>query len=162
MDGSFYDFALDAVDRRIYWLLQEPALGYGKYTRSDFGGGNEVRVASMATDRMSYGCTVDVFAQRFFWTQIDTGSGEGSICTVSPLDGSGQPTEIVGGIPAGTYPWSVEIDRAPEEPQLYWTEMTGGPSGKIRRANYDGSGVRDIVTHTAFIKYFDFLRETAR
>ena len=122
---------VDPIHEKMYWVDS----GVKNIKRADTDGTNiEILVAY---DQVNLdGIALDLNEQRMFWTEWGDGAAVGKVKSAA-LDGADVKTiiQIPGGILKG-------IDLDTKQKQVYWTDCS---FGKIQRANYDGSDLKDLV-----------------
>ena len=131
--ASLSDIALDIENRHMYWS----EWNLRKIVRANFDGSNrqDVLTGSGVIDSIA----LDVQSRQIYWAErrsrrsaIVRGDYDGSTFqdVLTELDDV----------------WSIALDV--QSRQIYWTERIQGQddSGKIRRANLDGTQIQDLVT----------------
>ena len=120
--------AVDAAGGKIYWT-EQPSATTGKIQSADLDGGN-VRVVLRAFAGMPKGIAVDTANGKLY-----IANAQGQVQRLN-LDGSGFQSNLIRNLNA---PQGVAVDAAAGK--VYWTE-----TGKIRRANLDGTVPQNVVT----------------
>ena len=118
--------AVDAAGGKIYWT-EQPSATTGKIQSADLDGGN-VRLRAFAG--MPKGIAVDTANGKLY-----IANAQGQVQRLN-LDGSGFQSNLIRNLNA---PEGVAVDAAAGK--VYWTE-----TGKIRRANLDGTVPQNVVT----------------
>ena len=130
--ASLSDIALDIENRHMYWS----EWNLRKIVRANFDGSNrqDVLTGSGVIDSIA----LDVQSRQIYWAERRSG---GSAIVRGDYDGSTFQDVITGLDDV----WSIALDV--QSRQIYWTERIQGQddSGKIRRANLDGTQIQDVV-----------------
>ena len=141
--SSPYGIALDVERGKIYWT----ATATGKIQRANLDGSN---VEDLITSGVSspYGIALDVERGKIYWTDSEwTDAGGPQKIQRANLDGSNVEDLITRNVedPSTSelvIPTNIALDV--ERGKMYWTDWF---TGKIQRANLDGSNVEDLITH---------------
>jgi hypothetical protein len=116
-----------AAATKLYWSVL-----FDRIESADEDGGN--RRGLVFGVGIVHGIALDLTARRMYWTNVH---GQQGIFR-SRLDGSDVETLVTSGLIA---PSGLALHVAGGK--MYWTDLE---TGKIQRANLDGSGVEDLVT----------------
>jgi DNA-binding beta-propeller fold protein YncE len=103
--------------------------------------GADFNTIGIMYSRDIYGVAVDPNGGKMYWTDISTDT-----IKRANLEGSGvESLFTTSGPPPSSSPLGIALDLAGGK--MYWTEdETDIESGKIRRANLDGSGAEELIT----------------
>jgi len=122
-------FALDRPNQMIYWIE-----GTQLWRRQTNAAGNAF-VASLNAPQGAAGMEIDSAAGLLYFVAF----GINEIHRVN-LDGTGETTLVSR---ANDQPFDIALDLA--NGKIYWTDVST-PSGRVSRANLDGSNIQDMVT----------------
>ncbi|HJT30906.1 MAG TPA: hypothetical protein VJ783_02485 [Pirellulales bacterium] len=120
------ELAIDLEKRFLYWSHSGRG---GPVQRARLDNGLELTDV-VATRARRFGIVVDTVEQQIYWADVDPGN-----IVRSGLDGQGQTTIVTGRV--GLDGLALDTDNR----KIYWTE-----TGKICRANLDGSGIAVLVS----------------
>jgi sugar lactone lactonase YvrE len=121
-------FAVDIADSRLYWT-EKTGNRTGKIQRANLDGTNVQLVKSLRSVPLSI--ALDTVNRKIYLT-----NSWGKVQRLN-FDGSKFQPNLVRGLKV---PKSLAVDVAGGK--LYWIEKTGNRTGKIERANLDGTGVQ--------------------
>ena len=132
-----HSIALDVFAGKMYWT----DIGAGTILRANMEDGSNIE--DLITDGMNpAGIALDVSAGKMYWMDM----GDGTILRANMEDGSNEDPLVIG---LGVLDTSgFELNRgssiALDVPagKMYWTDRV---SGKIQRANLDGTSVEDLI-----------------
>lgn len=125
------DLAIDAFNSKLYWVNFKT--GLNEIVRSNFDGTN---VETLINTGLSQPVSIDldIGSGKMYWAE----QGGGGSFKRANLDGSNVETLISSGF---TFPSGIDVDHINQK--IYLTDFG---TGKISKANLDGTGLTDIVT----------------
>ena len=137
-----YSLALDVAAGKMYWT----DFGTDKIRRANLDGS---QIEDLVTSGLSHplGLALDLAAGKMYWAERGTGEGGTNKIQRANLDGSQVEDLVTSGLDG---PTSLALDVAAGK--MYWTDIRRvgyffpTKTGKIQRANLDGSQVEDLVT----------------
>ena len=127
--------AIDMTAGKLYWT-ERTSDRTGKVRRSNLDGTNVQLVKNLTS--APQGITLDAAGGKIYLT-----NAWGKVQRMNFNGSSFQPNLIIG----LESPRNIAVDVAGGK--LYWTEQTGNTTGRIRRANLDGSNVQLVKTLTS-------------
>ena len=122
--------ALDVAGGKMYWT----DIGTGKIQRANLDGSAGEDLLTVGVVFTPVDIALDVAANKIYWTQSAPAD---FMIQRADLDGSNVELLVTGLV----NPSGIALDVAGG--RMYWTDLG---TGKIQRANLDGSGVEDLVT----------------
>ena len=127
--------AIDMTTGKLYWT-ERTSDRIGKIRRSNLDGTNVQLVKNLTS--APQGITVDAAGGKIYltnaWGKVQRMNFNGSSFQPNLITGLESPRNIAVDVAGG---------------KLYWTEQTGNTTGKIRRANLDGSNVQLVKALTS-------------
>ncbi len=123
--------AVDRVNGKIYWT-EQMGDGSGRIQRANLNGTNIQLVKELTS--APRGLAIDTSNNKLYLTNAD-----GKVQRMN-LDGTGFQPDLIVNLDA---PRGVAVDAA--RGKVYWTEQTGDNSGRIRRANLNGTNVQLVI-----------------
>ena len=126
---------VDAAGGKLYWA-EKTSDRTGKIRRADLDGSN-VRLVKDLTS-VPHGIALEAAADKLYLT-----NAWGKVQRMN-LDGLNFQPNLITGLKS---PKNITVEVAGGK--LYWTERTGNTTGKIRRADLDGSNVRLVKDLTS-------------
>ena len=119
--------ALDVTNNKIYWTEQTSNRS-GRLRRANINGANIELVTNLKS--VPHGLTIDTVNKKLYLT-----NSWGKVQRLN-FDGTGFQPDLVVNL---TSPSGVAVDAA--SGKIYWIEQTGNRSGRLQRANLDGTDV---------------------
>ena len=127
--------AVDARNGKVYWTEQTGA-GTGRIRRANLNGTNVQLVKELTS--VPHGIALNTSNNRLYLT-----NAWGKVQSLK-LDGTGFQPNLIANLNS---PKSIAVDAA--RGKVYWTEQTGARSGRIRRANLNGTNVQLVRALTS-------------
>jgi len=146
---------LDLTAGKVYWSTSD-TLFKGKILRSNLDGSEpQVVVMSLDAQFKPNAIALDLAGGKIYWTDyvID-------VVSRSNLDGTG--IEIIWAAGTNNNPRGIALDLA--RGKVYWGQDNDfdGTSGRIMRANLDGTDPQVVITDIGLPNYLAFIADTCR
>jgi DNA-binding beta-propeller fold protein YncE len=131
-DGLTYPYriTLDPVGAKMYWTT----VGAGMVRRANLDGTGLETIVDLGASSNT-GVAVDGVSGRLYWAQADS-------VWSSSLDGSDAAVLFEVGAPG----YIQDIALEPDSGTIYVSNWNGLGSGRLQRANLDGSGLEDVLS----------------
>ncbi len=127
------DVELDLTDGKLYWLE------YQNIKRADMTTGANVQTVVSGLNYNINDLALDVWEKKIYWI------GAGRIERAN-VDGSNRDTCVTGIPTTGLRTSGITLDFCARK--MYWTECSLS-NDKVRKANFDGTGVEDVLSQFA-------------
>ena len=127
--------AVDVANGKIYWTEQTGSRS-GRIRRANLNGANIELVKNLTS--VPHGLTIDTVNKKLYLT-----NSWGKVQRLN-FDGTGFQPNLVVNL---TSPSGVAVDAAGGK--IYWIEQTGNRSGRLQRANLDGTDVERVKELTS-------------